>query len=52
MFINEGGGVKGRLNNVKKTDDMVREGVPYIPHLRINVGLLESVFTATSELLH
>ena len=29
MFKNEGGGVKGRLNNVKKkTDDLVREGVP------------------------
>ena len=27
MFKNEGG-VKGRLNNVKKTDDLVREGVP------------------------
>ena len=31
MFKNEGegeGGVKGRLNNVKKTDDLVLEGVP------------------------
>ena len=28
MFKNEGGGVNGRLNNVKKkTDDLAREGV-------------------------
>ena len=28
MFKNEGGKVKGRLNNVQKTDYLVREGVP------------------------
>ena len=29
MFKNEGGeGVKGRLNNVQKTDDLVQEKVP------------------------
>ena len=29
MFKNEGGWIKGRLNNVKKkTDDLVLEGVP------------------------
>ena len=30
MFKNEAGeGVKGRLNTVQKTDNLVREGVPY-----------------------
>ena len=28
MFKNKGGGVKGRLNNVKKTDDLVLCDVP------------------------
>ena len=40
MFKTRGGGGKGRLNNVKKTDDLVPEGVP-----KVNEIL---VFTMTS----
>ena len=31
------GGVKGRLINVKKTDDLVLEGVPYMEQARPGV---------------
>ena len=48
MFKNEGGGgVIGRLNNVQKTDDLVREGVPKLQSL-INQIFMKQVLRATN----
>ena len=35
---NEGGGIKGFLNNVQKTADLVADGTPYFVHSDVMIG--------------